>query len=330
MIADLVPKGYAELIMAVPTMGRLETFPYSTVQGLQAGRKLSFGDFPVFPAAGDLDGDGNIDLATIDADGKWIRYRYATDSNLFVRETTPAPPSGTTCASVFIVGQGKFNNDSAVDVATLACPSMTSPITFGALHVFLGGSTPSAPWVSTHGHIRDATVADVDRDGLLDVLFVTSQSPTLYILKSTGTALTESSNTELPFMPDKISAGDLDDDGDTDLVLVLNSTLKVMENTGLGFSENSSFDSNLPRALLLQDLDGDNRLDVAWLSGNKIQIRRNQGGFTFSSYELDTENSLAVSLSAGDLEGDGDMDLAATYNPLEQQTRTYVWVNKAY
>lgn len=330
IIADLSPKGYAELIVAVPSMGRLETFPYSTEQGFQSGRKLSFGDFPIFPQASDLDADGAMDLAAIDASGSVIRYRFDSTSNLFVRQTLPASTSGTACGAFRWIGRGDFNGDAVEDLVALGCPSLSTPLRASGVNVYLGGSSPTAPSTSTTQPVVDGAVADFDGDDRNDVILALGNSAAIQVLRFEAGSFVALPELSLPEVPDALGAGDLDADKDVDLVVFTGNFVKVLENIGVGFAERERIPTESPASLLVSDLDGDRRLDFAWLSKDKALVRRNMGAFQFSAIELSTGNGAPLNLAFGDLDVDGDTDLAATYVTSGDATRTHLFVNKAH
>lgn len=70
--------------------------------------------------------------------------------------------------------------------------------------------------------------------------------------------------------------------------------------------------------LSVRDLDGDGRPDVIVLDGPKAWLFRGAAGFTFGKPELVAEASkqtIFTSAALGDLDGDGDADLALTSYP---------------
>lgn len=67
-----------------------------------------------------------------------------------------------------------------------------------------------------------------------------------------------------------------------------------------------------PGALALEDLDGDQDLDVAVANrgSNDVSVLRNLGDGTFAPAASYRTRLAPASLAAGDLDGDGDLDLA--------------------
>jgi hypothetical protein len=108
---------------------------------------------------------------------------------------------------------------------------------------------------------------------------------------------------------------DLDGDGDVDAVLVRTSApyLQWYENDGrLGFVARTLTESTRPSVnLLVADLNGDGRQDMVSASGSEIFWYENFGSRNFGrSVVLVTGvGSSPSQLHAGDLDGDGDLDL---------------------
>jgi len=124
-----------------------------------------------------------------------------------------------------------------------------------------------------------------------------------------------------------VAAGDLDGDGDRDLVVAATegNTVRWFENDGTGrFGDGTTIDSglNFPRDVAVADIDGDGALDVIAAAGasessdgdDRIRWYANDGSGSFeedntviSSNEVDDVRALDV----GDLDGDGDVDVVS-------------------
>ncbi len=328
IIADLSPTGFGDLVVAVPSYLRLETFPYTVAQGFVAGRKLSFGSVPVAALAGDLDGDGQVDLAGLNADGTVDRYRYLPASNSFTPERYPAPDGGFVCPAAAWVGVMRGPGAAADDLVALGCATATSPPTAQALLVYRAGATATVPIQLPHLGILAAALGDVDGDGLADLAFVDGTAPELNWLRAEPPGFAAGTPLPLPATPSALAAGDLGGDGKLCLAVIEGPNVKVLENTGAAFVERAAFAQTGAIGLQLLDADLDGRLDVVWLDGDTLRVRRNAGNFAFTAYDATTGQGTPLSLAAGDVDGDGDPDFAATYGQGADATVTYLVLNK--
>lgn len=114
-----------------------------------------------------------------------------------------------------------------------------------------------------------------------------------------------------------LDAGDIDNDGDIDIVKVGNAGLAIIANNGSGsFSAVETYGTLLGMDVELEDLDEDGWLDILVASSNsaKVWTLVNNGDGTFAaavSYANGPE--FANSLITGDFNGDGHVD-AVTAN----------------
>jgi len=110
-----------------------------------------------------------------------------------------------------------------------------------------------------------------------------------------------------------VALGDLDGDGDTDLVVgtVAGKATAVYLNDGSGvyMRSGSLGDSVLTQGIALADIDDDGDLDILLANNGANAVYRNDGGATFTSAaSLGTNDSRAV--ATGDFDADGDIDVA--------------------
>jgi hypothetical protein len=324
IVADLAPPGGGELVIPDANLARLQLYGYQLVQGFSKGSGISSpaGVEPGVPASADLNGDGRIDLAAINTDGSAHRYLYVPPGEMLpdggapspsgeyaVQQLLDAPGAGTPCALVEWIGAFRGQTDGSFDLAALACPSSTSPLTFGGVIVHRGGPAPApATWVP-HAQTIAAALADFDGDGAVDLLL--AQSDGNVAVRAGPGFDSPSAPASLGIMALRIAAGDLDGDGDADVVISTTAALKILENMGTRLEERSSLPSSA-FAIAVRDLDLDGHADVVWLGGNTVEVLRNTGGFTFDPRAELTGPGTPLSLALGDFEGDGDIDIAAT------------------
>ena len=112
--------------------------------------------------------------------------------------------------------------------------------------------------------------------------------------------------------------GDVDGDGDQDVLTASNNTVQVQRNNGAGaFSPTGSLTVALnPTSLALGDVDGDGDLDlvlVSWAS-TRASLCRNDGTGTFGSATEIVVGDRPYSADLADMDADGDLDLVVVNN----------------
>ncbi|AGY58296.1 FG-GAP repeat domain-containing protein [Gloeobacter kilaueensis] len=239
----------------------------------------------------------------------------------------PGQPSG--------LAAGDFNGDGRPDLVTANCNTDTVTLlpNLGRSAAFLGlrgvrslpvGDCPTA-----------VILADLDRDGDLDLITANLNGGSLSVLLNSGRGVF-AAPIEVPVgqKPVAVAAGDLDADGDLDLVSANSSSSSITIVKNLGSGQFSGVERRLSRyinasSVAIGDLDGDKDLDLAvsdFGSSTGLLLLRNAGNGTFSTFaQLDPTYVRTVLL--GDLDGDGDLDLVATGNGIYDYSATCILKN---
>jgi len=225
-------------------------------------------------ATGDFDGDGDLDLLiTGESEGGNVAKIYLNDGAGGFSEDTEASLTGVESGSVSV---GDFDGDNVLDL-------------------LITGRT---------GEIEDGEIAEI------------------YINDGAGgfSEDTEASLTGVEFST--TSTGDFDDDGDLDLLItgfdnVANSVSSIYLNDGLGgFSKDNS--NSLVGvsfgSVATGDFDGDSDIDL-FLTGNGSRTGQFYTNDGTGSFSLNTDanpdgfGNFDGSISTGDYDNDGDLDL---------------------
>lgn len=327
-LGDLPPTGFGDLVVAVPNLGRLETFKYTTTGSLVSDRKISTFKAPLWPIIGQLDGTGGNDIAVIDSNTSVDRF-VATSTGFTLQNVSP-PLDGGTCLPRPFVGVAKLDPDALDDVVLYGCRNLGDGGVADDFVVIRGGPTPVREIILSAGNIVTSTLADLDGDGLLDILYISSVAPAeLRGFRSAGAAFQPLVARSLSFSPNQLAAGDFDEDGDQDLAASDGVTVRIFENTGAAMVERQSRNST-PVFLRAQDLDLDGRADVWFTKSGGVEILRSAGNFTFTPFTepLTIDAGIPLEVNAADVEGDGDPDLAASFRTPQGDTATLLLLNR--
>ena len=166
--------------------------------------------------------------------------------------------------------------------------------------------------------------ADIDNDGDLDLLVTGNgryKSPTATLYENDGDGNFSELNTDIDEVRFGTDAafGDVDDDGDLDLVVIgsddnydKTSTLYLNDGTGSFSKAGESLEGIGQGAAKFEDVDDDGDLDlllVGAYGGATATIYENDGTGSFSDMGAGLQGAYRSSAAFGDVEGDGDSDL---------------------
>jgi hypothetical protein len=277
---------------------------------------------------GDIDGDGDLDLVGMARTDQWIytQLNYL-DRNFDYFWTYDVSGGGLDQSPVDVIA-ADLSGDGDLDLAVLRGRGTSSSIV-----IFLGsgeGSFVGHDFNTIIGAVYDIVAADLDGDGDLDLAMANPGSGkppvhNLAVLMSDGDgtfadAVLYSTAGE----PYGVTAGDLDGDGDLDLVSPNydSDSVSVFMNDGDGtFASKVDYDAgDGPYGIVAADLDGDGDLDLAVtnMEDVTVAILKNDGDGTFADAVLYTAidpGGLPTDVVAADFDGDGDLDLAVSdYN----------------
>ncbi|MBD3162902.1 MAG: T9SS type A sorting domain-containing protein, partial [Candidatus Latescibacteria bacterium] len=249
--------------------------------------------------------------------------------------------TGSNCESV---GAGDLDGDGDVDLLTVL------PIDSGLGRVFWFENAGDGETFTEHQIDDDfyggeaVTAADLDGDGDLDIVASAffDRDPNddngryVWYENDLGDASVWTKHPIAGLFPgtEMVATADIDGDGDLDVYGASTGTYIGQVNDDIYWFENvdgdgeswtqHTIDADFPHAIdaVAGDFDGDGNLDIACVSYGSHEIawwrNRNGDGTSWWQYEVTDFTGLDNSLDVGDLDDDGDLDIAATgFNAVE-------------
>lgn len=281
----------------------------------------------------DVDADGDLDIfkaeGTDSLEGRPNRLLINNGRGQFSDEThLRLPPDAANSTKADF---GDVDGDGDLD-AIVANVGPEQLLLNDGRGFFIDASAQLPPPVAILENISaDARFADVDADGDLDIL-ISNENPfnpagggqnRIFLNDSSGRFLDVTAD-RLPAAIDQTAAmlpGDIDSDGDLDIVVLNRGQESILINNGDGFFADETarrfpVTRDSTRGGAIADLDGDGDLDVVTANSRTqpVAIYFNENGiFTAGDFGMtplpgETDTGLEVS----DVDHDGDLDVYVT------------------
>jgi hypothetical protein len=259
---------------------------------------------------GDMDGDGDLDLINSYTENRsgYVSVRLNDGAGNF----TPWSLGGVTIASSNLV-LGDVDGDGDLDL--LADSGQA-----GTIYFFRNDGTGKINDRVAVDAVGGAGLAlgDVDGDGDLDLVSSNSSTNLVYVRfnldgRGTFSGASNAGTTTAINNPGQVSLGDVDADGDSDIVVARTSGASVLINNGKGtLSAGSAVVTSTPNDIALGDVDGDGDLDlVAATNTQQVSVRLNDSHGIFSpGSDVTVGSGSNYALMLSDLDNDGTLDVA--------------------
>ncbi|GAB4140964.1 MAG: hypothetical protein Tsb009_10530 [Planctomycetaceae bacterium] len=276
--------------------------------------------------AADIDGDGDTDvLSASGTDDKLALYRNET----IHRGAVFQPPEALRNAAngAYSVAVGDIDGDGDMDV-------VTGSVYDGQVRWYENDGDPQSPafterLVGTTAGVRSIQLASFNNDGTLDIIVASAVNNTVgWFSNDAGDG---SSWTLFPATTSAIAArtavaGDIDGDGDMDLISASSGddTIRWFESSGgllpVLVERVITNTADGARDVTVGDVDGDGDLDVIVASYYDDRIawyeNGNGDGTVWARRLVSVSADGARSIAVADVDGDGDLDIlsASTYD----------------
>ncbi|MDC0056500.1 VCBS repeat-containing protein, partial [Deltaproteobacteria bacterium] len=280
-------------------------------------------------AWGDVDSDGDLDLAVGNADDSYGPTEvYSNGGSALASSRSWVSVSNLDTRSV---SWGDVDNDGDLDLAVGNLGDQNE------IYLNTGTGLATTPtWTSTNS-LQTYSIAwgDVDGDGDLDLAVGNNQANNEVYINSNGEFATSADWTSENSLNTRVVVWvDVDSDGDLDLsVGNANGNNEIYINSGTSLATTpdwTSSNSLSTSSVAWGDIDDDGHLDMVVANdGGSNELYLSNNGVLATTSAWTSSNSLnSKSIALGDVDGDGDLDMAVgNYN---QNNEVYLYSNGAF
>ncbi len=278
-VGDINRDGWPDLVTADSGVGATASVLLNSggmMPTLMPEPSVTVGGVPIRVALVDLDHDGVLDLAALDASGTprvpAFQGRKLGPPYFDVTAYAASLDPGSDPRDLAV---GRLTSDGRADLVTvtaLSTPTQARVVENRSGTPCAGTSFARAPRAYAAGDAPVSTAAaDFDRDGRTDLAVAVENDKRLRLLKNVAGHFADftppTSIDVMPRIPAAVATADFDSDGNPDLVAAMGSpdTVQVFRGNGIGGLAPGDFEGIgvIPSAIVVGDFDGNGFPDVA-------------------------------------------------------------------
>jgi hypothetical protein len=279
---------------------------------------------PHSPEIADLDADGDLDLVVCNVLGGTVSVLLNVGGSFGAATTVPVAAIPVDAA----VLDGDGDGDLDLAIATNGPDAVRFLLNGGAGGFTTGGGLPAPQSPSA------ILAADANHDGLTDLVLLYRGGTALggaviYVNHGSGVL---SPGTPLPSAlphPDAAAIGDVDGDGDEDLMLAdfdASPSLELHRDFGVGSTPEVVAFDGLVLSLSLADLDGDDRADLVVGAEVGVATALSDATDGFGPWSV-FDGPSVFHAATGDLDGDEKIDVVGA---APSESRCFVYRNRVF
>ena len=263
----------------------------------------------------DLNGDHNLDLifTSMTIQDKSGNYKPGVGIAFGLGDGRFAAPVGNEAGSgAAFVATGDFNGDGKLDIAAVdGGRSLAVLFSKGD-----GAFDPPLFFDAGQGNANKIAVADFNNDGKPEIAVGYYLNPQVSVFKYSNNNFSLYATAELSD-PNYITTGDVDGDGNQDLICTPFNSVAVLRGDGAtGFAKPVYYFGATPySSVQLADFNGDGRKDLALIkAGNArgaVAVSASTGNLSFATPIQYGAGQQPSALAVADFNGDGKADIVA-------------------
>ncbi|MGB8635842.1 MAG: FG-GAP-like repeat-containing protein, partial [Rhodanobacteraceae bacterium] len=341
--ADVNGDGSADLIIADASDDSVSvrlntTAPGAASPSFASGQSFAVNSTPYAVTTADLNGDGRPDLI--------VAHLGSSNVSVLLNTTAPGEAGATTLSFAAHADFATGSESYAVTAADVNGDGKADLVVAnyydGSVSVLLNTTAPGAasPSFAMHtdftagSHPYSVTTADVNGDGMADLIVANASDNTVSVLLNSAAAgaLAPSFAAHADFAtgssPNSVTAADMNGDGRPDLIVanlsdsdtsvLLNSTTPGAASPGFAAQQTFATGGN-PSAVTTADVNGDGQPDLIALNlgaPSDLVVLENTTvpgatSASFTALPVGITGNYSIAVAVADLNGDGRPDLIA-------------------